>query len=142
MTAIAETEACLRTATRLPEILSASFDAFEAIRATARCRDNQAPELFAAFMMAADAAVDGREAVTAAPSLPLPASSGTDITELEADDVTVPVAGLAELLADCLTRAVNLAVIPDDRITCQHAARAARRIRDLMGAEGHDRGPG
>ena len=34
------------------------------------CQD-RVPELFAAFMTTADAAVDGREALTTAPSLPL-----------------------------------------------------------------------
>ena len=65
-------EARLRQAASLPETLAAGFDAFEAIRMTARDWQDRAPELSAAFMTAADAAVDGREALTIAPSL-LPA---------------------------------------------------------------------
>ena len=59
----------LRDARSLPELLAVSFDAFEAIRVLARGSEDIAPALFAAFMTAADAAVDGREAITIAPSL-------------------------------------------------------------------------
>lgn len=55
----------VRDAAGLPEVLNACFDAFELIRLIARECDNHVPALFAAFMMTADAAVDGREAVTA-----------------------------------------------------------------------------
>jgi hypothetical protein len=47
----------------------ASFDAFEAIRLLTRGNEHRDPSLFAAFMMAADPAVDGREAITTSPSL-------------------------------------------------------------------------
>jgi Phage integrase, N-terminal SAM-like domain len=52
-------EARLRQAASLPEALAAGFDAFEAIRMAARRYQDQVPELFAAFMTTADAAVDG-----------------------------------------------------------------------------------
>src|SRR5215470_1284743 len=60
----------LRMAAGLPETLAAGFDAFEVIRMTARHWQDRAPGLFASFMSTADAAVDGREALTIAPSLP------------------------------------------------------------------------
>jgi len=60
----------LRDAAGLPDTLAASFDAFEAVRELARGCEDKVPALFAAFMTTADAAVDGREAVTIAPSLP------------------------------------------------------------------------
>ena len=63
-------QARLRDASALPDTLAVSFDAFEAIRLAARSCTDRIPELFAAFMTTADAAVDGREAITAAPSLP------------------------------------------------------------------------
>jgi hypothetical protein len=56
----------------LPETLAAGFDAFEAVRMTARDYQDRVPGLFPAFMTTADAAVDGREALTIAPSLPSP----------------------------------------------------------------------
>ena len=46
------------------------FDAFEAIRRSPAAARTGSPALFAAFMTTADAAVDGREAITIAPSLP------------------------------------------------------------------------
>ncbi len=65
-----------RHAASLPETLAAGFDAFEAIRQLARDCENRVPALFAAFMTTADAAVDGREAITIAPSLPQPGRAG------------------------------------------------------------------
>ena len=68
----------LREACSLPELLAVSFEAFEAIRVFARRSEDMVPWLFAAFMMAADAAVNGREAITIAPSLsPAPARHAT-----------------------------------------------------------------
>ena len=54
----------LRNARALPELLAASFEAFDAIRVVARGCEDLAPWLFAAFMTAADAAVDGTQAIT------------------------------------------------------------------------------
>src|SRR5215470_16569842 len=76
----------LRQARSLPDTLAVSFDAFEVIRALARQFQDQVPRLFAAFMTTADAAVDGREAITKAPSLP-PPGKGTG-------GLTRPVAGV------------------------------------------------
>src|SRR5216683_1325794 len=63
----------LREVSGVPDTLAVSFDGFEMIRLLARQFRDQVPELFAAFMTTAGAAVDGREAVTAASSLPPPA---------------------------------------------------------------------
>jgi hypothetical protein len=63
-------QARLRDAAALPEILAVSFDAFEAIRLTARSCTDRTPQLFAAFMTTAGAATEGREAITAAPRSP------------------------------------------------------------------------
>ena len=46
----------LRGARSLPELLEASFDAFETIRVLARGSEDTVPSLFAAFMTVADAA--------------------------------------------------------------------------------------
>src|SRR5258708_22287269 len=69
-------EVRLGQADSLPEVLGLSFDAFEVIRIAARNCQDRVPGLFAAFMMTADAAVDGREALTVAPSLPLAGGAG------------------------------------------------------------------
>ena len=67
----------LREAASLPDTLAVAFDAFEVIRRLARDCENRIPALFAAFMTTADAAVDGREAITIAPALPSPAVLGS-----------------------------------------------------------------
>jgi hypothetical protein len=133
----------LQEAQDLPALLTAGFDAFETIRALARSSEDENPALFAAFMTAADAAVDGREALTIAPSLPpgragppasrSPAASGT------AGQVTGALADLAGVLRSCLTAAASRASLPGDRGACQKAAAAAGHIRFLMAGDGNDR---
>jgi hypothetical protein len=130
-------QARLRQAASLPDTLAASFDAFETIRLLARDGEDRIPALFAAFMSVADAAVDGREAVTAAPSLPAPDRGGGSGVSVPgpgaaADQVTGALAALSALLRDRLSHAVTLAAAPQDRGACQDAAQAAGRIWQLM----------
>ncbi len=125
----------LREVSGVPDTLAVSFDGFEMIRLLARQFRDQVPELFAAFMTTAGAAVDGREAVTAASSLPPP---GAGIAEprgsaaaVGLDEVIGVMSVLATLLADRLTHAAALATVPDDRAACEEAAAAAQRICEL-----------
>lgn len=125
----------LESAVGLPELLSASFEAFEAIRVLARSCEDQAPELFAAFMTTADAAVDGREAITTAPSLP-PATGGPappqDLAPAAARHEAIgALAELSAVLADRLGHGARLADAPGDRAACHHASLAAQRIHGL-----------
>jgi len=128
-------EARLREAASLPEVLDAGFAAFEAIRITARACEDQVPGLLAAFMTTADAAVDGREALTVAPSLPHPGGrrpehpSSADAGAGQAIDV---VAQLASVLRERLAEAVGQADLPGDQAACRDAASAAARICQLM----------
>ena len=134
----------LREASSLPGLLAAGFDAFEAIRLLARGNENRDPGLFAAFMMAADAAVDGREALTISPSLPpaaRPQPAVTPASSASLDDIADAMASLAGLLADCLSRAAATAAITGDRASCHEAAHAAETIRQLM-ARDDDPDPG
>ena len=136
-------QARLRDASALPETLAVSFDAFEAIRLAARSYVDRIPELFAAFMTAADAAVEGREDTTTAPSLPVgPATAvpGLLVPGNSVDAALDILAALGALLESHLTQAAAAATIPADRLACDEAARAARRIHQLM-ARGDD-GPG
>src|ERR1022692_3747848 len=55
MQEITAIEIRVRQAAALPDLLAASVDAFELLRATARSCDDRTPELFAPFMMTADA---------------------------------------------------------------------------------------
>jgi hypothetical protein len=128
-------EARLSQAGSLAETLAAGFDAFEVIRMTARAWQDRAPELFAAFMTAADAAVDGREALTIAPSLPPADRARPDDTVAAGADpgqASNTLTALAAALRDRLTRAAALAVLPGDQAACQDAAQAAARICQLM----------
>jgi hypothetical protein len=128
-------EARLRMAAGVPETLAAGFDAFEVIRLTARHWQDRAPGLFAAFMTAADAAVDGRDALTIAPSLPPAGGSGPGgpvVAAAESDQAADGLAALAAALHDRLTAAAAAAGLPGDRAACQDAAQAAGRICQLM----------
>jgi hypothetical protein len=128
-------ETRLSQAASLSEVLAAGFDAFEVIRITARRYQDQVPGLFATFMTAADAAVDGREALTIAPSLPLhggtePASTvPPDASTGEAADA---LARLAIVLGDRLAQAAARSDTQGDADACLEAAEAAGRIRELM----------
>ena len=128
-------QAQLQRASALPEMLAVSFDAFEAIRLAARSCVDRVPELFAAFMTTVGAAVEGREAITAAPSLP-PGLAPLRPALLEpgasVDDVIGVLAGLAALLDARLTQAVAGTAIYADRLACKQAAAAAQQICQLM----------
>jgi hypothetical protein len=125
----------LSQAASLPQVLAAGFDAFEVIRITARLYQDEMPGLFAAFMTTADAAVDGREALTIAPSLPLdgntePATAvAPDADSGEAADA---LAALAAALRERLVDAAAQASTAGDEVACQEAAEAAGRICELM----------
>jgi hypothetical protein len=128
-------QARLEQAATLPETLAAGFDAFELIRMAARDSQDQVPELFATFMTAADAAVDGREALTIAPSLPLARSGGPGDPVPTGGDpgrVADALAALAGLLHDRLGQAAAVAGLRADQVACQEAAHAAGRILRLM----------
>jgi hypothetical protein len=132
---ISTAETRLREATTVPGTLSASFEAFEVIRLLARGNEDRVPELFAAFMMAADAAVDGREAVTIAPSLPPAAGRflrGKPTADSEVGEIADAMAALGALLSDRLSRAASMAAGTGDRAACEEAAEAAGRICELM----------
>ncbi len=126
----------LRDASSLPETLDVSFDAFEVIRLLARQSQDRDPGCFATFMRTADAAVDGREAITIAPSLPPPSRGAAEVDALAAHPdlakVTASVASLGALLDGLLTHAATAATTPGDRAACEQATSAARRIHQLM----------
>jgi hypothetical protein len=133
----------LHDARSLAELLAVSLDAFEAIRVLARSSEDTDPGLFAAFMTAADAAVDGREALALAPSLP-PPPGATPVTSSPAagagiNTITDALAALGALLGDRLARAADRAFLSGDRAACRQAAEAGRRIHRLMARDDDDR---
>jgi hypothetical protein len=135
-------QARLDQATNLPDTLAASFDAFETIRLLARDCEDRMPALFAAFMTAADAAVEGREAVTVAPSLPATDRGHAPVSVLSADadvgEIASALAALGALLRDRLSHAMALTAGERDYAACQHAAQAAGRICQLMARDDDD----
>jgi hypothetical protein len=130
----------LRQASGVPGTLAVSFDAFEAIRLLARGNEHRDPGLFAVFMMAADAAVDGREAITTSAALPpatTPQPAVSPATSADLDDIADAMARLAVQLAGCLSRTAAMAETSRDRGACEQAADAAWQIYQLM-ARGDD----
>jgi hypothetical protein len=125
----------LRGATTLPDTLAAAFDAFEVIRHLARDCEDKFPAQFAAFMTAADAAVDGREAITIAPGLP-PGRAGTGVSRpgrtAPMEEIAGALASLGAVLRDRLSHAATVAATAGDRAACAGAAQAAGRICQLM----------
>jgi len=142
---IAAVQARLREESSVPALLATSFDAFEAVRALARSSEDVVPAFFASFMTAADAAVDGREAITIAPSLPSARVSPLFANPLAADadieTITDVLAALGALLGDRLADAANRAHTPGDRAACAEAAKAGRRIHQLMARDDNDHCP-
>ncbi len=126
----------LREAASLPDTLAAGFDAFEAIRQLARVCEDTVPALFATFMTTADAAVDGREAITIAPTLRQDWRGGAGVNVSGAgapvEEIAGALAGLGALLADRLSHAATIAATAGDRAACTDAALAAGRICQLM----------
>jgi hypothetical protein len=133
-------QARLQDASTLRDTLAVSFDAFEAIRLAARACVDRTPELFAAFMTTADAAVEGREALTVAPSLPAEPAAEWPGLLASGDSIDAALeilAALGALLGSRLTQAADSAMLAADRVACGEAAGAARRIHQLM-ARGDD----
>jgi len=134
----------------IPEVLSASYQAFEQILATIREHEEHSGGLFAAFVLGAASAADGRDALMAAPSLQLPAaparptvrSGGT--TDQTSDsprlagiaDIANALADLSKLVASTLARAASQAVDPVDQDACAEAARCAQAMWFLLAGPG------
>jgi hypothetical protein len=127
-------------------LLEASFDAFEVIRQVARACEDRVPALFAAFMVAAGTAVEGRNALNDAPSLPParsdPALSPVVNTAADAEHIADELADLAALLAQRLPEAAVQTGLAGDREACARAIRAATDIHHLLGRDTDATAPG
>jgi hypothetical protein len=135
----------LQDADSLPDTLAAGFDAFEAVRQLARGCENKVPALFAAFLTTADAAVDGRDAITIAPSLPprgrAAAAASMPQESVPVEEIAGALAGLGALLTERLSHAATIAATAGDRTACTEAAQAAGRICQLMAGGDDDSRP-
>lgn len=125
--------------TSIPGLLDASFDAFEVIRQVTRACEGLAAELFATFMVAAGTAVEGRNALNDAPSLPparrYPAPSPTVRPATDSAQVADELAELAALLTLRLPEMAVQADLAGDREACERAAHAAADICQLFGRD-------
>jgi hypothetical protein len=129
----------LERAVDLPAILDAAYDAFEDMLAVIRSSEEQAEGAFAAFVMSAASAANGRDAVAAAPSLPPAAPRDSDqagrvtLPDGSAAEAAAAVAGLSQLLARRLTEAAALSADAGERVACLQATRHATDICALLG---------
>jgi hypothetical protein len=134
----------VRAAADLPEVLESAWRAFECMLAEAEAHEDPATPLFPAFVLAATAAANGRDAVLLAPSLPWPPRD-TPPTERQADGPGEPtgaaargLASLCQTLISQLETAVRLAACAGDRDACRYSADRARAICDLLAGAGDD----
>jgi hypothetical protein len=137
MTRINAAQQRLEQAGDLAAVLDAAYGAFEAMVSVIHLVQDPASGLFAAFMMAAASAANGRNALALAPSLP-----GHPLIAVPADQrpasgappgrVAEVVAGLSDLVAERLAQAAACAPEAGDRAACRHAAHSARDICGLL----------
>ena len=123
----------------LAAVLDAAYAAFEGMLSVIHPAQVPASGLFAALVMAAAAAADGRDALALAPSLPRhpllaapaeqqpwPGGPPERVAEL--------VAGLSHVVAERLTQTAASAPDTVDRDACRHATQSAQDICGLLGA--------
>ena len=128
----------LADASGVPAVLAASWELFELIAAIASASAVECPDMYPAFTFASGAAVNGRNALAFAPSLP-PLSRGAahdppkPVGEVyqTADDL----AGLASALSIRLRETARFAAATADRSACENAASDADRITKLLAEE-------
>jgi hypothetical protein len=137
MTRLDTAQQRVQQATDLAAILDAAYEAFEAMLSVIHPAQDPASDLFAALVMAAASAANGRNALSLAPSLPghplpaVPAHERSCPSE-RPEHVAEMVAGLSDLVAGRLSQAAACAPDTGDRVACSHAARSARDIGTLL----------
>jgi hypothetical protein len=121
-----------------PALLAAAWDTFELVQATASADAAESPDLYPAFTFARGAAVNGRNALAFAPSLPpLPRGAAHDPPKPagEVYQTADALAGLASALSIRLRETAELATATADRSACENAASDADRITQLLAEE-------
>lgn len=139
MNLMLRTEERLRDAGGVAQILDAACDAFEDMLLAIRACEDPASGWFAASMMAAASAADGRDAVLFAPSLPRSRATGAPAVETgslageSAESIADAVASLSRLLVTRLLQARESSSDPGDRDACADAICSAETIHGLLG---------
>jgi hypothetical protein len=125
----------LVSADSVPGVLSASWDAFELLRAESAAGADRSADLYPAFTFARGAAVSGRNAIAFAPSMPLGDAALLEAQVSDASDVhgvADAMAGLASALSTRLRDAAGLTVDAEDHAACVEAAGHAEQICELL----------
>jgi len=145
MTSISLQAQQVRAAEGLPEVLESAWRAFECMLAEAEAEALEDPPtpLFPAFVLAATAAANGRDAVLRAPSLPWPPrdtspGGGQAGGPREPAQAAWALASLSQALISRLETAAGSAASSGDRDACRYAAGRARAIYDLLAGAGDD----
>jgi hypothetical protein len=128
----------LADADDVPAVLAASWELFELIAAIASAGAVECPDMYPAFTFANGAAVNGRNALAFAPSLPpLPRGAAQDPPKPagEVYQTADALAGLASALSIRLRETAELATATADRSACENAASDADRITQLLAKE-------
>jgi hypothetical protein len=121
----------------LADVLDAAYGAFEGMLSAIYTVQDPASGLFAAFVMAAASAANGRNALALAPSLPghpllaVPAEQQPWSGE-PPERVAEVVAALSTLVAERLTQAAASAPDTGDQAACLNAAQSAREICGML----------
>lgn len=131
----------LREARDLGAILPAAYNAFEVMLSVLRQHQDRAGGIFAAFVMSAASAADGRDAVAAAPSMPRLARQAEDSTRWPDPDagpaeLADGLADLSQLLGTRLAQSGRFAVQEGDQRACAEAVQAAEKISALLRGTG------
>ena len=137
MTGIDAVQQRLQQTSDLAGVLDAAYEAFEGMMSVIHPVQDPGSGLFAALVMAAASAANGRNALALAPSLPghpllaVPAQQQPWPGE-PPERVAEVVAGLSHLVAERLAQAADSAPDTGDRAACRHAAQSARDICGLL----------
>ena len=132
----------LQEAADLTAFLSGAYEAFEGMLVVIRAHESRAEDMFAAFVMAAVSAANGRDAVATAPSLPRigsgirPPTEGDLVAAASVQEIAGDLASLGRVLADRLVGAARSAPDGADRAACAAAARDAGNIYLLFSGAG------
>ena len=132
MTGAQDVQQQLEQAASLPQILDAAYDAFEQMLWEIDRYNRGTGPFFAALVMAAPAAADGRNALAVAPSLPPPSWHGPEPPDFVGGDIAADLAELSERVAARLDEAGGVARAEADLVACRNAARWAREVHGLL----------
>lgn len=126
----------LNAAAELPEVLDAAANAFATMLAAVHGYHDGGGPFYAALIMAAVPAADGRHAIVSAPSLsPAAASRAFQRTpdhRWAGRDVSAAITELAAAAEVRLLYAATIATDRRDAAACREGAASARQVREML----------